>query len=128
MNGGGGGEYTGTYNGPEVRDLSFESSVWPEKAAQLGRWEAQEEGLFVQLGCIMRLMGNFKQVWVLERTLSLCVQLGSGQKRDQWTGCYRRWWGPEMFSRVPLIRASPPKLNPSLCTFHPIHYSVFLGV
>lgn len=72
---GGKKEYTSTYKGPEVRDLSFESSVWPEKAAQLGRWEAQEESLFVQLGCIMRLMENFKQVWVLERTLSLCVQL-----------------------------------------------------
>lgn len=72
---GGKKEYTSTCKGPEVRDLSFESSVWSEKAAQLGRWEVQEEGLFVQLGCIMKLMGNFKQVWVLERTLSLCVQL-----------------------------------------------------
>ena len=38
-------EYTSTYKGPDVRDLSFESLVWPEKAAQLGRWEAQEESL-----------------------------------------------------------------------------------
>ena len=84
MNGGGGGEYTGTYKGPEVRDLSFESSVWPEKAAQLGRWEAQEEGLFVQLGCIMRLMGNFKQVWVLPgRGTGILHAVGCGQKAEK---------------------------------------------
>ena len=65
-----------------MRDLSFESSVWSEKAAQLGRWEVQEEGLFVKLGCIMKLMGNFKQVWVLKRTLSLCA-IREGQVRRE---------------------------------------------
>lgn len=101
-----------------MRDLSFESSVWSEKAAQLGRWEVQEEGLFVKLGCITKLMGNFKQVWVLKRTLSLCVQFERVRSEERTS---MDWLLQEMMGARNVLQSSLDQGLSPKTQFFPLH-------